>query len=493
LLKIFINLEEEKEENSMLSKLRLLSLMLLASLIISSQAHAEKFTFGVMSDTQWSGTDPTGRNVNTVAVNQINACNNAFINAGVDFVVQVGDLCDSEGSNNAALQTRLNANAALNAANIPFYGLRGNHESSAAAATFFKNNYLPSGTSVAVAPDGISYAVTHNNTKIVLLDYGTAGNVTALNTETSWMNAQLAANDHEQGFVFSHKNLLGQNHKDNEFGSANDSNPTQQNAFISTLQNNGVRYAISGHDHMHYRSEVTSPDGQSSVEQIISGSDSYKYYLPGTPSSSRDNPFAQQLNTTGYYIYTVDGPRVTGQYYASTPLSNGDVNPAVPFTLQETFGYSLNGEQFVIGSGASLSAVQDTYNTTSMHLSGTNTSAVKDYLNRLVSKDINTGWTDKTSGFASDILTLWGMEDVGGTTTASPFTLTMNYSASLGDIYLARQNSDGTWGRLNSTINGDGTISALLSSDGAFAVIPEPATMILLGLGSLLFARKRSF
>ncbi|MEI7837219.1 MAG: metallophosphoesterase [Planctomycetota bacterium] len=472
----------------------------LALVITASAAVAAPFTFGVMGDTQWSGSDPTGNNVNTVAVNQIKACNLAFVNAGVSFVVQVGDLCDTNGSTNAALQTRLDANSALNAADIPFYGLRGNHESSTGNQTFFNANYIPANTAarpVAVAPDTSSYAVTVGGTKIVLLDINTSASASNLTTATTWMDGQLKAADHTQSFVFSHKNLLGQNHKDNEFGSGNDANPAQQNAFIGSLQNNGVRYALSGHDHMHHRSMVASPDGLSKVQEIICASDSYKYYTPGTPYSSRETAISQQLYKTGYYLFTVDGPRVTGKYYETTPLSNGDVPANPTWTLSETFGYSLNGRQFLVPSGGNLNVVQDTYGSTTMHLDGTNSSTVLTYDGRLVTKDVNTGWTDKAAaGFASDALTLWGMEDIDSATTASAFTLTMSYQVAPGsgsDIYMARQLADGSWAPLASTLNGDGTVSATIGQGGTFAVVPEPATVSLLVLGGMaVLARRRN-
>lgn len=473
-----------------------LTCVALALVVTASSAMATPWSFGVMADTQWSGTDPTGNNINSVAVNQAKACNAAFVNAGVNFVVQVGDLTDT--GTNAGLQTRLDANTALNAAGIPFYGLRGNHEDNSTAKTFFQSNYIPASTAsatVAVAPDGVSYSVNYNGTKIVLLDILTADSTSAMDSATTWMSGQLSAADHTQAFVFDHKNLLGQNHKDNAFGSGNDANPAEQNAFISAAQNNGVRYVISGHDHMHYRSMVTSPDGNSKVQELICVSDSYKYYTPGSPFSPRDGSISQQLNKTGYYIFTVDGPRVTGKYYETTPLSNGDVPANPTWTLSETFGYSLNGKEFMVPSAGSFNVVQDTYGATSMHLAGLNGSAVTTSDGRLVSKDVNTGWTDKAAGFASDALTLWGMEDVDSTTTVNPFTVTMGYQVTpgfAGSIYLARQAADGTWTPLASTVNGDGTVSATVSHDGVFAVVPEPATVSLLVLGGLAaIARRR--
>ncbi len=465
--------------------------------VCPSQATAAAWKFGVMGDTQWSGTDSTGNNLNTVAVNQINACNTRFINAGVDFVVQVGDLCDQEGTNNAGLSRRLTANSALTTAGIEFYGLRGNHESSSSAQTYFNTNYIPTSTAdrpvVVNSSDTSSYSVTVNNTKIVLLDYSsTSGTTSKLDSATTWMGTQLSAADHEQAFVFQHKNLLGQNHKDNMFGSSNDANTTQQNNFISTLQSNGIRYDISGHDHMHYRSNVTSPDGNSSVQELICASDSYKYYTPQSPYSTRDNSISQQLGETGYYIFTVDGPRVTAQYYHTTPLANGDVSSNPTWKLGETFGYSTNGKEFLVESNENFSAVTDTFGDTTMSLNGVNASTVATSDGRTVAKDVNTGWTAKNAGQLSDTLTLWGLEDIDSATTASAITLTMSYDADytgdLSKLYVAHEGFDGKRTALAGTFNAaNHTFSTTISSGGMFTVVPEPSTIVLLMTGTAMF------
>ena len=504
----------------------------LALLIAGAPAIAKPWSFGVMGDTQWKNgySDPTGNNINTVAVNQITAVNKQFVKSGVNFVVQVGDLCDSDTiyPNNAALQTRLNANTDLNAAGIAFYGLRGNHEDKSSSVAFFQNNYIPttsSNAAVAVSTDGISYSVTHNNTKILLLDILTNYSTAAMDAATIWADSQLKASDHSQAFVFTHKNLLGQNHKDNAFGSSNDANPTQQNAFLAAIQNNGVRYVMSGHDHVHHRSIVASPDGQSSVQQIICASDSYKYYTPKGPYSTRETPIAQELYKTGYYIYTVDGPRVTGQYYATTPLANGDVAPDAVFTLQETFGYSTNGKEFLVAKGESYTKVQDSYNgTIASILDGTNGSNAKTYDGRALTKDINTGWTDMTTGFASNILTLWGLSELGSDVTDT-FVLSLSYDPTkvtdLRNFGLVTRELGGNWtvagtnfvtGAWNSSYGlgtygvdlANNTAWAVLNHNSDFAVssgklapVPEPATllgfgvpMLMVGLGKLKGFRK---
>ena len=45
----------------------------MAMMMVGASAMADAWSFGVMADTQWSGSDPTGNNINSVAVNQAKA------------------------------------------------------------------------------------------------------------------------------------------------------------------------------------------------------------------------------------------------------------------------------------------------------------------------------------------------------------------------------------------------------------------------------------
>jgi len=66
-------------------------------------------------------------------------------------------------------------------------------------------------------------------------------------------------------FVFSHKGLITANHTDILFGANPSSNPTAQNAFMSSLQANGVRYLFNGHDHNYQHHEFLG------VHYIVTG------------------------------------------------------------------------------------------------------------------------------------------------------------------------------------------------------------------------------
>lgn len=435
--------------------------------LIASAAFATPWKFGVMSDTQWP-TSPDNKNPN-VAVNVIRHLNQEFINKGVKFVVQVGDVTD--GGSNAQLDIRATFAQDLYNAGIGFYPLRGNHESSKAAALEFQrifpqtqtgvNNQTPanamvSSTIYGAQPNsngtftvgsnfvsksdypGLTYSFDYDNARFVLIDTWTspAGvSKSYMNqADIDWVGVRLAARPaNTHAFSFAHKHLISENHNDNLFNSTPDASSATTwpltNSFMSYLQNNGVRYHMGGHDHMHNRAIVTSPDGASKVQNIIGASNSYKFYIPGSQGAwaSRENMIAQELFTVGYYIYTIDGPKVTVDHYASPNGCNGDcdeTNDVIPydFTKHETFGYSLNGKEVVVPQGGSYALTDTTakavsngetgyLTTTAAILSGTNSSTGKDYRNRALTKTVDTGWTAATAGHASDKLTLWGMTD----------------------------------------------------------------------------------
>ena len=460
---------------------------LLLTMAAASSATAAPWKFGVMADTQWIGTDD-GRNPNSVPVDIIKALNQQFINNGVEFVIQVGDMW-TDGSVPAGEDTRAAFVQELYNAGIGFFPFRGNHDSSVAAATEFQRIYPQTQTGIMNAtpanvftvsnPDsavqpfpiatgstffqgsnfsspvtgagiadnslkGLTYSFDYNNVRFLLLDgqaaKATDGNTPGIDPQQSWITAQLSgrpAGTH--AFVMSHKGLITENHVDSLFGSDPSKDPAGQNAFFSSLQGNGVRYYLEGHDHIHDRSIVTSPDGSSSVQNILCASNSSKFYTPGYPSNddkynvpvfghTRQTQIAQELHTVGYYIFTVDGPRVNVDYYSAIPsnvapsgCTAGSPNceylipttPVLNFVKAETFGYSLNGKEFLVPQGASYTKVMDTYaGTTARILGGINGSTAADFDGRHFTKAVDTGWTDRGCDTISDVFSLWGMADL---------------------------------------------------------------------------------
>ncbi|MFH0729870.1 MAG: metallophosphoesterase [Pseudomonadota bacterium] len=409
--------------------------------------------FGVMADTQWQtksgAVDPA-----SCATTIIDALNGQFIQHGCKFVIQVGDLVDTEVvSGIRTLPTREAHTTDLYNAGIGFFPVRGNHESSADAARemvglfpqtrgqgpslFGATNFNgPVIGASATYPNGVlnglSYMFDYENLRCVLIDqFVRADKSNVASSEGSynanavdqvpWVDSVLSSNANDRhAFVFSHKNLIGQNHKDNLFGKKLTSNAAARDEFLYTLHNNGVRYHLSGHDHMHHHSIVRSSDHLSGVGQIICASNSYKFYIPQHGDDGRETPLDQELFSIGYYIVTIDGPRATIDFYSSSHGQDyGDFDLIAPpssfaFYLRDSFGYSLNGNQFEIAQGESYTKVQDTCDGTEVRiLSGVNGNTETDQLNRALSKAVNTGWSDSfaVDGAASKVLSLWGMAD----------------------------------------------------------------------------------
>ena len=295
--------------------------------------------------------------------------------------------------------------------------------------------------------------------------------------QQSWISSRLDKNTRNttHAFVFSHQQPMGENHQDSLFSGYTDANPDMQNAYFASLQSNNVKYQITGHDHVHQRSIIASPDGKSSVQELIAASASSKFYTPKAADDAkwygqktRETSLSQELYTPGFYIFTVDGNRVTVDYYSNTvggfqsdaaypgiAGSTTGVTPTLNFAKKESWSYSLNGKEFLVGGAKSTSytAVQDSFgSTTASILAGTYSNAAKDSINRTLTQSVTTGWSASTSGTLSDILSLFGMSAVGSAQTDT-FTLSMKYDASKvnsgqaesGGVGIATPGSAGKW------------------------------------------------
>ena len=321
-------------------------------LLASATAEASSWSFGLMSDTQWVTSTDLANNPGTVPVSIISQVNQQFINAGVKFVIEDGDLVDTYSGPNETV--RANAAQSLYSAGIGFFPLRGNHDSpnNGTASLNYVQSLYPQMTGagnafgatnfVVNAATG-SYAFDFGNTRFVMLDQFTGAPTssadplkgTNIATQLDWLSDTLstAANPDPgvvNSFVIGHKNLIGANHVDNLFGANPSSNPAVQNAFYDILAQNHVDAYISGHDHIMQLDRVTSPDGDTTITQIISGSDSNKFYVPaGTPPNTNggltnaeqygrtEDVIYQNLNELSYWIFTVDGDEVHAAFYAA--------------------------------------------------------------------------------------------------------------------------------------------------------------------------------
>jgi hypothetical protein len=500
---------------------------LLLTMLTAASASAAPWKFGIISDTQWTTNDPANQNPNTVPASIIKQVNQQLINKGVQFVIAMGDQVDEGSQTNNYTRTLYSQD--LYNAGIGFYPIRGNHEAAFSSAymntdadfwhaypqlTNGMNNATPSDITTSLIPaavmaanppvsntgstffigagfsyptvanttnHSVSYSFQYNNATFMMLDqFQSPDYYTShiIPEQQDWISGTLSgrpANTH--AFAFTHKNILGGNHKDNMFGGNATNDPgdgygldpstvitntpgltvgqkqANENTFLGLLQANKVKYMISGHDHHHYNSIVTSPDQQSKVHELICASDSSKFYTPGFPVSGNDAPVEQDLQRIGYYIFTVDGPRVTIDYYGDNhggwqsdgnyPLGTTDlvnypknVTPSLTFVKRSTTGYSLNGIEKLVARGASYAMTDDTTKAATMEygilgtsmsiLSGTNNSTVVTNYGKPTSKAVNTGWAPQAAGNASDTLTLWGMYDVAASSTDT-FALSISY------------------------------------------------------------------
>jgi hypothetical protein len=372
---------------------------------------------------------------------------------------------------------------------IPPLDLASNPTATSTGLPFTVGDNFSSPTAVNAANNSISYSFDYNNARFILLDqFDASGNYynSTISAQQPWLNGRLSdAARPQHAFVFTHKNILGGSHKDNMFGGqANSSDPGDgfgvdismltapgfaaliakeqaEDAFITYLADNSVRFCVSGHDHNHYHSIVSAPlTPDKSIHQLITQSDSSKFSTPAKPWSANDMPVAQDLNRVGYYIVTVDGPRVTLDYYGSDAAYPNafSTTPGLHFIKRDSFSYSLNGREFLVGQGQPYTNVQDSFGGTNARiLSGTNDSTAADNTGRTLIKAIETGWTMKTAAtlnqdVASNILSLWGMAEMGKTET-DVFTLSMNYDTEKprperlgqGLFGLATKDADGNW------------------------------------------------
>ena len=511
-------------------------------------ARASKaWSFGIEADTQWTVSDD-GRNPFTCSVDIARQLDDQFIQKNVKFVVEVGDLVDSGSAANEAARAAFAQD--LYNAGVGFYPVSGNHDDGQGGTlvtdypqtqtgimnTTPSSAFNPSGNDplqpfasvqgmpfqcgsivTAGAPKGftgLDYAVDYRNARLVFVDQFKSPDATvpahSLLTadDVNWMNSELTSRRAgTQAFVFAHKGIITQNHTDTLFGDAT-SSPDLQDTFISDLQKAGVHYYIGGHDHMYNRALVASPDGTSSVQDLVCQSDASKFYIPygqagyaarsvdstgavstsgvltkadptqtndyiynvlvakakgltgtGKPftGTTRETPIAQETNKVGYYIVTVDGANVNVDYYSAVvnPSLSSDGSemllsktPWLNFEKQESFGYGLKGKEFFLPQGASYTQVKDSFDgTTAQILDGANKSTATDVAGRKLTKDVTTGWSCDTcrDDLASNVFTLWGLSDVGAA-SSDQYTLSMSYRGWCGHVFtLVTRNARGRW------------------------------------------------
>lgn len=387
---------------------------------------------------------------------------------------------------------------------------------------------------------GLTYSFDYQNARFVMIDQftpadgkgpdGNAYNIlTTAALQQPWITHALSGRaSGSHAFVFSHKGLITQQHQDVLFG--NDPGPSTtlgssagsygEDPFIRSMYNNSAHLYFCGHDHIHNRSIVSTIDGvaandgtTANVTHILCSSDSSKFYVPnendpvGNPpvppltsnnyyycGGKRQTQLQQEVNTVGYYIVTVDGPNCSVDFYSApvypTNLGTSTENvisttPPLNFTKRDSFGYSLNGKQFVLGSGQFYTAVSDksSAGTTAKIIAGTNGILTHSLSpnDPVFSVSVNTGWYAAQSNTSSDILALWGMDYTLGSEQTDDFVLQMSFtpgsltSAQLtsGAFGIASVDENGNW---TNTVNNN-----FGSGSKAFIAGPWPASGAAVG------------
>jgi len=428
----------------------------------------------------------------------------------VKFVIATGDL--TQTGTVEALRTRATWAQPLYDAGIGFFPLRGNHDDFPIASTASEfvrlfpqtrdgvQNRTPTdgfdwtdsaflhptppkqtptfsvGTAFSSPSPrlgGLSYAFAHENATFVLLDqFRTADPAfeNLVRDQLPWIDSVLANRPKAtHAFVLGHKGIVTENHPDNLFGSDPSQDSASTNRFLRSLWKHDVRWYIGGHDHLHNRALIsTTNDTAVRIQGIILASDSYKFYQPYSTSidSTFDVPaygrarqvqLSQDLHRIGYTIVTVDGPLVTAEHWATPVMSDGSSLVSIPdlsdqWTLRETYGYSLNGRQFLVPQGEPYTVVTDSGEGTRMRiLAGTNSVASTDYSRRAFFQQVSVGWKAQPA-MASASTTLWGMRLALGDERTPPFVLSMSFdrcktdfsSIASGKFALLRK-QDGIW------------------------------------------------
>ena len=295
-------------------------------------------------------------------------------------------------------------------------------------------------------------------------------------SQQEWITDRLkkSSRNTTHAIVLSHRAPINQNHTDSPFNPnailfgqepvGMDKNPEGQNVFFESMKKNDVKLYLGAHDHIHHRSIIKSPDGESQFQEIIASGLSTKFYEPSPipfpkkdrqgnitapdqwfGQKSREIPLSQEGNNIGFYIYTVDGPRMNAEYYSDSKgnfESNknypyGENNPDYPsgitpkfnFIKKETFGYSINGKEFLVAQGDSYTVVKDSFEgTTAGIIYGFNNSVTVDANKRGLTKAVETGWIKNPDPdkLKSNTLSIWGMDELGSNGLSDIYVLSIS-------------------------------------------------------------------
>ena len=181
-----------------------------------------------------------------VAVNFIKTLYGEILKHQVDMVVQVGDMADIEGSAPVnGLAKRKELNKMLEEKGIPFYAVRGNHESLPFRAEQFRELFLPTRKQGAkgLATRKLNYGIRHKNASLYFMDIDLTPD--QLVDFSAWVkrNRSKANTVPRHCLIFTHRTLqTPMQFRECLWGRYNDSAAEQQNIFYRNLRDAGVRF-----------------------------------------------------------------------------------------------------------------------------------------------------------------------------------------------------------------------------------------------------------
>lgn len=208
-----------------------------------------------------------------VAVNFIKTLYGEILKHQVDMVIQVGDMADIEGSAPVnGLAKRKELNKMLEEKGIPFYAVRGNHESIPLRAKQFRELFLPTRKQGArgLATRKLNYGIRHKNASLYFMDVDLTPD--QMVDFSAWVkkNRSKANTVPRHCLVFTHRTLqTPMQFRECLWGRYNDSAAEHQNAFYRNLREAGVRFVVTGHLHVHDLYMITSPDGTPPLTSLI--------------------------------------------------------------------------------------------------------------------------------------------------------------------------------------------------------------------------------
>lgn len=330
-------------------------------LLLAGVCQSQSYKFAVLCDTRSDGSNSGFNGVNVSAVKAV--CTH-LKDSGAVFVIAPGDfICGNVtwyNSTQTPPDNKVQYQALLDAARsvgvglpgdgeeVTLYPVRGNHEcyqqilpeDSIEEAWLKSIGYSLTGMDHPEDEAGFTYSFVYNGSLFIGLDEYMHANATKdsiIYVNQKWLDLELLKYpDSKHVFAFGHTPAFAAQHQD-----CLGQDSIARNAFLQSLNNRSGVY-FCGHDHFYARAEIPvySRGGgiESYMQQVITPSGAP--FLGGF--SPRWNGIYKNQNVetetfidhaVGYQLVTVDGNKVTVQFFAT--------NDACTFTIDSTGKFSF--------------------------------------------------------------------------------------------------------------------------------------------------------